>query len=290
MHTIGELILKSAEWLKGKGVDSPRLDAELLMARVMGCERLKLYMEWNKPLVELEVAAYRDLIRQRGQERVPVARLLGKKEFYGRNFEVTPAVFVPRPETEGLVERALRLLEGEAALRAGQPVVFEVGTGSGCISVSMAAEDARPHYIASEASADALAVARRNAEANGALQRIEFRHGSVLAGYAGTLHMLVSNPPYVRTGEIEELPPEVRVHDPRGALDGGEDGLDIVRRILAEARPLLVPGGCVLMEIGEEQERGAVAAFHEAGGFADATVERDDFGKPRYAFARRANG
>jgi len=288
MHTIGELILKSAEWLKKKDVDAPRLDAELLMARVMGCERLKLYMEWQKPLVELEVAAYRDLIRQRGQDRIPIARLLGKKEFYGRDFEVTPAVFVPRPETEGLVERALRLLESEPALRVDRPMVFEIGTGSGCIVVSLAAEDARPHYIATDASADALAVARRNAERNGVDRRVEFRNDSVFGAYEGTLHLVVSNPPYVRSGEIPELAPEVRVHDPHAALDGGADGLDIVRRIVADAKPLLVPGGCILMEIGEEQEAGTLAVFRDAGGYADAVVERDDFGKPRYAFARRA--
>ncbi len=286
-HHLGDLVVKSAAWLKTRGVDSPRLDAELLLCRVMGCDRLRLYMDWDKPLVELEVAAYRELIRRRGVAREPVSRLLEKKEFYGREFLVTPAVFSPRPETEGLVERALRLLESEAALQVDRPTVFEIGTGSGCIAVTMAAEDAGPQYHASDTSAEALDVARRNAATHHVDKRIDFRHGSLLAGFDGPLHLLVSNPPYVRTGEIPELQPEVKDHDPRAALDGGADGLDIVRDIVAGAKTHLVPGGCILMEIGEEQEAGMLEVFGSAGVFADADVERDDFGKPRYAFARR---
>ncbi len=286
MHTVGQLITKSTEYLDGKGVDSPRLDAELLLARVLGCDRLRLYMDWYKPLMELEVAAYRDLIRQRGQNRVPVARLLEHKEFYGRDFIVTQDTFVPRPETEGLVERALALLDSEPALQVERPQVFEVGTGTGCISVTMAAENAGPHYIASDISEGALATAKRNAAAHHVESRIEFRHGAGFCGFQGALHLLVSNPPYVKTGEIAELDPEVRVHDPHAALDGGEDGLEMVRGLIADARRLLVPGGCVILELGEDHEPGILDIFRHAG-LADGKMHRDYEGKPRYAFARK---
>ncbi len=286
-HTVGELVLKSAAWLQARDIDSPRLDAELLLCRVMDCDRLRLYMEWEKPMVELEVAAYRELIRRRGADHEPVARLLERKEFYGRVFFVAPGVFVPRPETEGLVERALQLLESESALQVERPAVFDIGTGSGCIVVTMAAEDARAQYHASDASTEALDAAERNAATLHVEKRIDFRQGRLLAGFDGPLHLLVSNPPYIRTDEIESLQPEVKDHDPRAALDGGEDGLDIVREIVEEAKTHLVPGGCILMEIGEEQEEGMLEVFKSADAFENADVERDDFGKPRYAFARR---
>ncbi|MBI5155017.1 peptide chain release factor N(5)-glutamine methyltransferase [Candidatus Poribacteria bacterium] len=287
MLTISEVILKSAGYLGRKGVDSPRLDAELLLCRVLGCERLRLYMDWHKPLVELEVEAYRELIRRRGQERVPVARLLERKEFYGREFTVRPGSFVPRPETEGLVERALDLLSKEPALQTERPAVFDVGTGTGAIIVTLALESGLPHYFASDVSTAALETARENARRHHALERIEFREGPLLAGYRGALHLIVSNPPYIRSGEIPTLPPEVRKHDPMPALDGGEDGLDVVRGILAAARESIVHGGCVLLELGEDQEDGVLALFRETGIFEDARMDRDYAGKPRYAFARR---
>lgn len=287
MHQVGNLIIRSAKWLQEKGVDSPRLDAELLLAHVLGCDRLRLYMEWEKPLMELEVSAYRELIRRRGQSREPVARLVGHKEFHKRSFEVTRAVFQPRPETEGVVERALEMLATDKALQVDRPVVLEVGTGSGCIVVSLAAEHAAARYIATELDAEALAVARRNAERHHVLGRIEFRHGPCFGGYDGPIHLLVSNPPYISSAEVPNLPPEVLDHDPRSALDGGADGLDLVREMIAGARRLLVPGGCVVMELGEDQESAVLQLCAKTEIFAQATMERDLAGRPRYLVARR---
>ncbi|MCB2154553.1 peptide chain release factor N(5)-glutamine methyltransferase [bacterium] len=286
--TVGQIILKSAQWLDRKGIDSPRLDAELLLAYVLDCSRLDLYLQWEKPLIELEMGNYRELIRSRGQDRTPVARLLGKKEFYGRDFEVSPATFVPRPETEGVVDRALELLSSDPALRVDKPVVLEVGTGTGAIIVSLAAEDAQPRYIATDISADALATARKNAAAIHVESRIDFRHGSGLCGYDGALHLLVSNPPYIPEDQIPTLPPEVKDHDPMAALLGpGSDGLDCVREMLDQAKGCLAPGAWVVLEIGEDQEEPVLAVFEKAGIFTDARVERDLAGQPRYAMARR---
>ena len=290
MHTVGQIILKSQGYLSQKGVDSPRLDAELLLGHVMGCDRLRLYLDWEKPLMELEVAAMRDLIKTRGVDRMPVARILKKKEFYGRVFEVSPATFVPRPETEGLVERTLDLLAADPLFTAERSVVFEVGTGTGCIVVSLAAENGAPHYIASDASAEALATAKRNAEAHHLASRIDFRHGRNLAGYGGAIHVLVSNPPYIPSEQIETLDPEVSRHDPHLALDGGPDGLESTRILLREALPQLVDGALVLLELGEDHEDAILELFQSLGAFRDARMERDHAGRPRYATARHDSG
>lgn len=286
MLTVGDAILKSAKYLAGRGVDSPRLDAELLLCQVLGCDRVRLYMDWPKPLIELEVAAYRELIRQRGVDRVPVARLVGEKDFYGRKLIVGPGAFVPRPETEGVVERALVLLATEAGLQVPRPVVFEVGTGSGCIITALAAENPTPRYLASDVSEEALAVARRNAARLHVGERVDFRHGAFFADFDGAIHLVLSNPPYIATGEIASLPPEVSVHDPHAALDGGADGLVMVREMVARVRDHLVPGGWIVMELGEDQEAGALFLLSDAHGWRSARMEADLAGRPRYAMAQ----
>lgn len=285
-HTIGDIILKSASYLEQHGVDSARIDAELLLAHVLGCDRLRLYMDWKMPLNELELAGMRGLLRERGAGRKPVARILGRKEFYGRDFHVDEATFVPRPETEGVVDRALALLNGDQALEVDRPVVFDACTGSGCIVVSLAAEYGGPRYIASDTSAGALAAARKNARRHKVDERIEFRQGACLAGYGGVIHMLVSNPPYIRLDEREGLPPEVRDHDPEVALFSGADGLDCTRQLLGEAARCLAPGAPVILELGEEQADGAREAFAAVRGFRDFRMEVDLAGRPRYATAR----
>lgn len=285
--TVGDVIVRSAEWLRARGVDSPRLDAELLLARILNCSRLQLYLDWQKPLTEFELSGYREDIRRRGTDRIPVARLMGKKEFYGRDFEVTPEVFVPRPETEGLVDRVLEALEAEPALQVDRPTVFEIGTGSGCIIVTLAAENGNPRYHATDISEGALAIAKRNAEKHKVASRVSLRHGPVFAGYEGSIHLIASNPPYIRADEIAELPPEVRVYDPMAALDGGADGLDVVREIARGALSLLVPGGVIWLELGEDQAESAPALFRETDGFSDVRMEEDLAGQPRYLFARR---
>ena len=286
--TVGQAVRKSAGYLREKGVvDSPKLDAELLLCEVLRTDRIHLYMDWQKPLMELEVAAYRDLVRRRGQEREPVARILGWKEFCGRRFDLSPAVFVPRPETEGLAERALGLLRTERLYESQPAAVLEVGTGSGCIVVSLAAEEGQHRYLATDVSAEALEMARKNAVRHHVDRRIEFRHEPLLAGWKGQLGMIVSNPPYIERATIPALEPEVRVHDPMPALDGGEDGLDVVRGIAREGGKCLAQGGWILLEIGEGQAKPVSSLFHDSGQFDRVKVEKDLAGIPRYVLARK---
>jgi release factor glutamine methyltransferase len=286
--TVGDLVLKSAVYLEKRGVDSARLDAELLLARILGCDRLRLYMDWKKPLTELEVAAYRDFIRRRGQDREPVARILGIKPFFGRDFEVTRDSFVPRPETETLVERCLDLLRIEPALKRDRQNVFEIGTGTGCIIVTLAAESDSHHYIASDVLPGAIATARRNAKKHGVDGRIDFRQGRMLAGFEGSLGLLVSNPPYIESGVIPTLDPEVKAFDPPEALDGGIDGLDPVREMAAFAPKALCHGGWIALELGEDQPKIAAELFRETGAFAEIRQEKDLAGMLRFLYARRA--
>lgn len=285
--TVGEAINRSGEWLGKRGIERPKLDAELLLAHILSCDRLRLYMDWQKPLTDLEIAAYRDFIARRGKDNEPVARIIGYREFYGRRFEVTRDTFVPRPETEGLVERALTLLAGEAALQGSRHTILEVGTGTGCIIVSIAAQADAHEYIATDVSEAALAVAARNAKRHGVAGRVSFRHGAGLAGYQGTLGLLVSNPPYIRNEEEADLPPDVRNFDPREALYGGADGLDVVRVLAQEAARLLTHGGWALLEIGNEQGAPARQIFEQTAAFDRVKVEKDLAGLDRYVMARR---
>ncbi len=285
--SVGQAILKSAEYLHNKGIDTPRLDAELLLCKIMNNDRLRLYMDWQKPLTELEISAYREFIRRRGIDREPVARIVGSKEFYGRNFEVSKDTFVPRPETEGVVERALLLLKEEAELKRERGTIFEIGTGTGCIVVSIACESDGHRFIASDVSEGAIATAKRNAHKLGVEGRINFRHGAYFAGFSGSLSMIVSNPPYIETDDIPGLPAEVSTHDPRPALDGGEDGLDPVRIIAREGAKLLMHGGWIVLELGEGQPAKAAEIFREQKVFNDFQIEKDLSNIDRYLMVRK---
>ncbi|CAN5319646.1 peptide chain release factor N(5)-glutamine methyltransferase [soil metagenome] len=285
--SIGDAVLKSTGYLEKKSVESARLDAELLLAKIMGCDRLRLYMDWQKPLTELEIAAYRDFIRRRGEQREPVARITGRKQFYGREFEITPDTFVPRPETEGVVERALSLLQTDPALTRERQNIFEIGTGTGCIIVSIAAETDVHHFIASDVLPGAIATARRNAKTHGVEGRIDFRNAPYFAGFEGTLGLIVSNPPYIESHEIPTLEEEVRSFDPMSALDGGPDGLDAVRVIAAEAAQLLFHGGWTVLELGEGQAHAAADIFRAVGGYDDFRIEKDLAGIDRYLMVRK---
>jgi release factor glutamine methyltransferase len=228
---VRELITRSASWLHDKGIESSRLEAELLLAHVLDVERLRLYLDADRPLVDAEVEPYRDLIKRRARGE-PVAYLTGKKEFYGIAFEVTPDVLVPRPETELIVDRA----------RALKPKrILEIGTGSGCIAVACAVRLPEASIVATDISPEALDVARRN-DTTG---RVEFRLGDLFDPVEGKFDLIVSNPPYVADGAAT---PNVEAHEPHVALFAGADGLDILRRLLPEAARHLEPGGALLCE------------------------------------------
>ncbi|MGD0449261.1 MAG: peptide chain release factor N(5)-glutamine methyltransferase [Candidatus Dormibacteria bacterium] len=225
-RTVLEVVRLSTTYLSEHGSDSARLDAELLVAHALGIERLGVYLQYDRPLADHDLAIIRALLRQRGRGE-PIAHLTGRREFYGRNFRVTPAVLIPRPETETLVERALAV----AREQSGELRIADLGTGSGCLACTLAAELPGATVIASDLSAAALAVAAENAEALGVAGRVLFVEGGWAEGLVAGLDLVVSNPPYITSAEMEELPRDV-TFEPRLALEGGADGLDAYRDLL----------------------------------------------------------
>lgn len=250
--TILSLLTWAAAYFKDHAIDSPRATAEILLAHALGRTRLDLYLNYDKPMVNEELAVFKILLKRRVAHE-PVAFIVGSKEFYSLDFHVTPDVLIPRPETECLVERVLKIID---ALGDRTPIkVLDVGTGSGAIIVSLAAERPGHHYFASDISLAALRVARGNAQRQAVNERINFFAGAYLAAVAGPFDLIVSNPPYIRSGDLDDLQPEIRHFEPRVALDGGIDGLAAYRRLIESAPRVLVPGGVLAMEIGWNQKQ-----------------------------------
>ncbi len=272
--------LRLIAWTQGffakGGVDAPRLTAEILLAHALSCDRVRLYLDFDKPLGAPELSAFRELVRRRAAGE-PTAWLTGRREFLGHVFRVGPQVLVPRPETELVVEAALALLPPGGAL-------LDLCTGSGCIAISAALARPDARVTATEISPDALGVARGNAEVLGA--RVEFLEGDLDAPVPSgeRFDVVISNPPYVPAGEIPGLAREVR-REPRIALDGGVDGLDVLRRIVSCAPSRLRPDGLLVVEI-HETHAVPLPSLCLAAGFATAEVGRDLAGLPRWVVAR----
>lgn len=281
--TVLELLHWTRDHFAARGIEGARLDAECLLAAALGCDRLRLYLDFDKPVEAPERARFRELVRRRADERVPVALLTGTREFWSLAFEVTPDVLVPRPETETLVEWLLgRVPEREAELN-----VLDLGTGSGAIAVALASELPKARVTATDLSPAALAVAARNAEAHGVAGRVRLLEGDAFAPVAGERFDLVaSNPPYVALADEAGLPPELR-HEPRAALFAGPEGTDVLRRLASEVAGHLAPGGFAAFEVGEGQADG-VAAWLRAAGLGDVGVVRDASARPRVVTARAA--
>lgn len=278
--TIQRVLAWTGDYFKKKGLDAPRLTAELLLAHTLRCDRVRLYMDLDRPLDKAELAAYRGLVERRAAGE-PTFYILGAKEFFGRRFAIDARVLTPRPETELVVEAALERLPADAT-----GTVLDLCTGSGCIGLTLAAERPGLRVTLVDASADALEVARANASALGVADRVEVLLGDLWAPVAGrSFQMIVSNPPYVESGAIAGLRPEVR-REPRLALDGGKDGLDLLRRIVAGAPAALEPGGWLFLEIGERQGAALMGLFTGAG-LADGAIRKDLAGLERIALARR---
>lgn len=275
--TMLDVLRGAASYLEKRGVDSARLNAEHLLAHVLGKRnRLELYLEFERPLGESERAPLRELVRRRG-EGVPLQHLLGTVEFLGREFLCDARGLVPRPETERLVELILGRWPGGGG-------VVDVGTGSGVIALSIAAARLDAEVAAVDISREALSLARENAVRLGLADRVVFHESDLLAGVSGRFDLLVSNPPYIASGEIPGLQREV-LNDPAMALDGGVDGLEIIRRLAAGAAGRLADGGMMALEIGAGQAA-AVVAILEGNKFRDITVERDYHGIERFVFSR----
>jgi release factor glutamine methyltransferase len=287
--TIGRLLDTVAAYLKEKGSESGRLDAELLLADTLDLERIDLYTQHDRPLTPEELGLYRAFVARRAAHE-PVAYIRGRAYFRHLRLEVRPGVLIPRPETEELVDLALDILRRRPAwgdLRvagaeatatssasSGLPTVVDVGTGSGAIALSLA-QEAGVRVLAVDDSAEALAIAEANAASLGLEQLVVLRPGDLLAGLRdGTLDLVVSNPPYVRSVDIPSLAADVRLFEPLAALDGGADGLDAYRRLVPAAAGALRPGGTLLLEVGDGQAA-AVAGLAAAAGFVLVAVHKD---------------
>ena len=267
--TVREYLRAAATYLGERRIIEPRLDAEVLLAHVMRVDRLRLYLEPDKALTAAELVAFQKLIGERGAGR-PVAYLIGQKEFMSLNFRVGPGVLVPRPETELLVEEALRL---------NPRVVIDVGTGSGAIAVSIACLLPEVKVYAIDVSAEALSYARQNAAELGVAGKISFLQGDLLRALSGLrvqADCITANLPYIPTGDLDSLPLDVRAYEPHQALFGGADGLDLYRALIPQAVEFLSPGGTLIMEIGPGQ--GAVLKEELARDKAFTRTEvKDDY-------------
>ena len=267
------------EFLVSRGVENARLEAEWLLCAATGLDRVGLYLNFEKPLSDAELAAYRAMVARRGR-REPLQHILGTQEFCGLEFEVTPDVLIPRRDTETLVNEALARLPDARS-------VLDIGTGSGCIAVVLSIRLRKATVTAVDISEEALVVARRNAERNGAA--VEFLHGSLLEPVAGRqFDLIVSNPPYIPSRDIATLEPEVRDFDPCAALDGGPDGLDVYRALIPGAATHLVSGGFLLLEVGIGQAADVVKIFRMTGLYGEPVVARDQGGIERVVGAARS--
>lgn len=283
-HTIGTLLRAATAQLTSAGVDSPRLSAELMLCHGLGVSRVALVADHRKELTEAETATVTALLDRRAMGE-PAAYILGTREFYGRDFAVTPATLIPRPETEHLIETAL------AALPAGDIRMADLGTGTGCIAITLCAECTRCSGIAVDLSAAALAVAHANARTHGVTNRLSPVRADftkpLLAPHS--LDLMVTNPPYISEPEYAELSPEVRNHEPRTALVPGPSGLEHARILVAEATRAVRPGGLFLMEFGCTQGADVAALFTRyAPQWNTVDIRTDLAGLDRYVFARRA--
>ena len=264
--TVGRLVVAAAEYLERCGVEDARLAAEVLLAHLLGCERIMLYTRWSQSVSSQQRAAFRDLVREAARGR-PVAYIVGRKEFFSLEFEVTPAVMIPRCETETLVEKVL-----EFCKKCGRPdpLVLDLGTGSGCVAVALAKYLPSVRIVASDISADALEVARRNVERHNVADRVTLVRADWLdlpaeVLSAGRFDVIVSNPPYITQRDFESLPEQIRMFEPSAAFLAGPDGLEFYRRTAGEARRVLKPAGSVFVEVGAGQANGVAEMFAEAG-------------------------
>ena len=282
-------IIKILNWTKQyfakKGVENPRLDAEILLCAVLDCERISLYVDFERPLTEEELAQYRGYVLRRGAQE-PLAYILGEKAFMRNSFKVTKDTLVPRPETELLVENIIHLAEAVG----GDVKLLDIGTGSGAIIVSLLDYLPQAKGVGVDISVGALTVARENAQSIGVLERCGFIRSDVFSKVPleKKFDIIVSNPPYIPAAAIAGLAQDVQ-QEPRGALDGGADGLDFYRRITAEAADHLVEDGLIAFEIGYDQGEAVAELCHQAG-FGCTVVLKDYADFDRMVFGAKEGG
>lgn len=294
--TVLKIIQWTTEYLKGKGIESPRLDSEVLLAHLLKLDRVGLYLNFDRPMSKEELSSYREMIRRRGA-REPMQYITGHQEFWSLDFKVTPDVLIPRPDTEILVEEALKAVRRETLDVRSQnhaPItILDLCTGSGCIAISLAKELKEAVVHAVDASEAALKIAKENAAKNGVEDRVLFMHGDLYEALPSHVSLLtsydliVSNPPYVKNVDIPHIQPEVRDYEPRMALDGGPEGLDFYKRIISGASDHLIPCGWLLMEVGEGQAEAVAGMIKSLGVFEPASTVKDLAGIERVVKTRK---
>jgi release factor glutamine methyltransferase len=286
---IKDLLEVTTGYLRDKNIDNPRLCAETLLAYQLNSSRIKLYLTYDHPLNENDIANYRSMIKRR-IEREPSQYITGIQEFWSLEFLVSPQVLIPRPETEILVEQLLSILENDRANKERTPCILDLGTGSGAIAVSLAAELQGATIWASDISAPALDIARINSEKHGVKSLIHFIQGDLFKPFAGEptrFDIIVSNPPYIASENYNLLPPELRDYEPRLALDGHEGGLFFIEKIIMEAPEYLNPGGWLLIEMDPGQTLKAFNMISENGSYVEYRCAKDYAQKDRVVIARK---
>jgi len=284
--TLLELLTSAQAYLRDRGIETARLDAELLLGHCLGLDRVGLYCAHDRPVLDPERDAFRDLVRRRASGE-PVAYIIGRRDFWTLTLEVARGVLIPRPETEVLVEHALAFL---ATLQRGQPRVLDVGTGSGAIACALAAEMPRLDVVAMDASGQAVACAQANAVRLGLSGNVRVVQGAFPGDCprdGARYDLIVSNPPYIACGEIAGLAPDIRDYEPREALDGGGDGLAAYRCWIPHCAPLLAQGGALMFETGHGQAAAVRGLLEADGHFGGIDVVRDYSRLERVVMCRR---
>ncbi|QDT97006.1 Release factor glutamine methyltransferase [Gimesia aquarii] len=282
--TIRRILDWTTAHLEKHGSDSPRLDTEVLLAFARKCERIRLYTNYDDVVTEAERTLMRQLVQRRAKSE-PVAYLVGKREFFGLDFYVDSSVLVPRPDTETLV---MELVE-ETQKRASSSIL-DLCTGSGCVAIAAAANCSNARFLATDISEAALEVAKKNAESNSLSQKIRFLKSNCFESipHDSLFDLIVSNPPYIPDSEIELLEADVRQHEPRLALAGGEDGLDFYRRIIQEAHQYLNEEGVLMLEFSPEQEVALKSLFDKSEKYTDVKVKADLAGRARVIIGKKS--
>ncbi len=295
--TVLKIIQWTTEYLKGKGIDNPRLDSEVLLAHLLKLDRVGLYLNFDRPLSKEELSSFREIVKRRGS-REPLQYITGNQEFWSLDFKVTPDVLIPRPDTEILVEEALKVARGQGAgASENRPLILDLCTGSGCIAISLAHEMKNSVVYAVDASEAALSIAKENAEKNGVQDRITYLKGDLYGALENrpptTDHrpllfdLIVSNPPYIKIIDIPNIQPEVRDYEPRMAVDGGTEGLDFYKRIVAHAPNHLLPYGWLMVEVGEGQADAVSKMMANTGAFEGISTVKDLAGIERVVKAHK---
>ncbi len=277
--TIRSVLSWARLYFEKKGIDTPRLDAEVLLAHALGCSRVDLYLDMERPLAQEELSTFRTLIKRRSV-REPVAYITGEKEFFGKKFKVNRHVLIPRPESEILVEQAIALVPRDSK-------ILEIGVGSGAVIISILDQRTDIKAVAGDISLNALKIAADNARMHKVENRLKLFSGDLLSAISARFSAIVANPPYISLEEKDDLEPEVLGFEPAEALFAGEKGMDVIEKILSMCASYLLPGGYLIMEFGYSQKHDIEKAIYRTGSLVINRWVNDLSGKERVIVAQR---